>query len=212
MAPSTRSAHLLDQILRAQSHVRVLRVLHELPQGFSVSGREVARRAGVSHPTASSALAKLAADGLVFVRRGLNGDAFELNREHILVEPLTELFDRERQLPHALAGFLREQILAHAGPVSAAFLFGSVVRDGLATASDIDLVVLCPADAFESVRTALDDIADTARRRFGRRLSAMVEAAPAADLHDRRRRRQGVWRRIREEGIQILPDREAIGA
>jgi len=49
----------LDDLFERGSHVRVLRALHELPDGFRTSARELARRASVSHPTASRVLAAL---------------------------------------------------------------------------------------------------------------------------------------------------------
>src|SRR2546425_694151 len=59
----------LDDVLVTRSHLRVLRALDSLPVGVPASGRQVARRAGISHTAASRALAGLAAE----VRRGFGG-------------------------------------------------------------------------------------------------------------------------------------------
>jgi DNA-binding transcriptional ArsR family regulator len=70
----------IDDIFLNRSHVRILRALHHLPEGLPASGREIARRAGVTHPTALRTLAVLVNVGLVTAARSSAGDAYELNR------------------------------------------------------------------------------------------------------------------------------------
>lgn len=195
----------LDDIFRTRSHVRLLRSLDELPEGFPASAREVARRAGVSHPTASNVLASLAAQGLVFARRTPRQDAFELNREHILAEKIAGVFQLERQLRDELVSFLRREIRQDAHPVSEAFLFGSVVRTETAPTSDIDVAVLCSADAADAVIDGMDRVAEAVRRRFGNPLSVIVATKSPRELKDRRRPGHQLWRPILQEGIRLLP-------
>jgi len=203
-----RLDHPLDDVFRTRSHVRILRSLDELPDGFPVSAREIARRAGLSHPTASNVLASLTAQGLVLARRAPRADAFELNREHILAERIAELFRLERRLGDELVSFLRSQIGQQAVPASEAFLFGSVARTETAPTSDIDVAVLCSADATDAVTDAMDRVAEAVRRRFGNPLSVIMATESLDELQDHRRPGHRLWRRILREGIRLLPFRE----
>src|SRR2546428_6465928 len=101
-----RLAYPLDDAFAGRSHVRVLRALDGLPDGLPVSARELARRSRLSHPTASKVLASLASQGIVLARRAPRTDAFELNREHVLVEKLRPIFEWERLLLRELAVFI----------------------------------------------------------------------------------------------------------
>src|SRR5712691_9343580 len=100
----------LDDIFQNRSHVRVLRALVALPEGIDASTREIARRAGVSHPTASTVLENLGRQGLVNVRRRVWADEYELNHEHEVVRRLESLFGWERRLLDALVRFLAREI------------------------------------------------------------------------------------------------------
>ena len=82
----------LNDLFRSRSHVRVLRALDEMPTGLPASTREIARRAGVSHPTAAAVLSSLAEQGIVTLQRLARADLFELNQSHVLVEQLHALY------------------------------------------------------------------------------------------------------------------------
>src|SRR2546428_13310908 len=100
----------LDGVFAGRSHVRVLRALDELPIGLPASARELARRSGLSHPTASSVLAAFTGQGIVLARRGLRGDTFELNRRHRLGEGLHPLFEWDGPLLQGMVTFLAQRI------------------------------------------------------------------------------------------------------
>jgi DNA-binding transcriptional ArsR family regulator len=125
----------LDDVFASRSHVRILRALDELPDGISVSARELARRSGLSHPTASKVLESLGRQGMVVARRAPRADAFELNRRHKLVEKLRPFFEWEQQLFGEFMAFLGRQI-ERTPSISAAYLFGSVVRGEMTPGSD----------------------------------------------------------------------------
>lgn len=198
----------LDQALRGRSHVRVLRALEALPRGFGASAREVARRAGVSHPTASAVLASLRDQGLVAAQRGPHGAAFQLNRDHVLASPLIALFDHERRSHDALVALLREELRRHAVTVRAAYLFGSAAHGELASRSDIDIAVVSPGAEEEEVRRRLEPVADAVRRSFGNELSLVVATSPVEVLRRPGRPGRALWRRIVEEGIPLVRSAE----
>jgi predicted nucleotidyltransferase len=195
----------LDDIFRSPSNVRVLRALHQLPAGLSASAREIARRAGVSHPTASKALASLAEQGVVARTRAPRASAFELRRTHTAVERLTSLFEWEERLRRELIDLLRTEILGRArSSVTAAYLFGSAAKGDMTATSDLDIAVLHTACTTESVTAALQEIGETIQRRFGNRLSFILADRPLEELQESRREGFRLSRRILREGIPIL--------
>lgn len=200
-----RFVNALDDIFAGRSEVRVLRALDELPDGLAVSARELARRSGLSHPTVSSVLAGLIDQGVVQARRGLRGDAFELNRRHALSERLRPLFDWERHLLREFVSFLAGQIRRRAPRVSAAYLFGSAVRGEMRSGSDVDLAVLVlnPADA-DGTSAALVGVAEAVRLRFGNRLDVTIGLSPIDELQRPRRPGHRLWATVAREGIPVV--------
>ncbi len=204
----------LDDLFRSRSHVRVLRTLEQLPDGLTVSAREVARRSGLSHPTALSVLSSLTDQGIVLRRVAPRVDAFELNRQHVLAEKLSVLFHWEGQLRGEFLGFLREEIERRAKAVSAAYLFGSVTRSEMMPASDIDLAVVCSPGQAEEIEGAMGGVADAVRYRFGNRLSVIIGLSPVEQLGQAGRKGHRLWARILKEGIPVLEEEpiHAIGS
>jgi len=187
----------LDDLFLNRSHVRVLRALHRLPQGFVASGRELARRAGVTHPTALKALALLVNIGVVTADRGLAGDVYDLNRNHLLAVHVASLFKTEADIGVELASFLRERLRALTDKVNSATLFGSAVWGESTARSDIDIAVSCNPGDLEEVESALEQLAEAVQHRFGNRLSPLVSSG-------KRKREQGIWKRIENEGVALI--------
>lgn len=194
----------LDAVFETRSHVRVLRALDQLPLGFPVSAREVARRAGVSHPTASTVLGSLRDQGLVVVRRAPRADAFEFNRGHTAAERLRALFEWERGIRDELVAFLREEILRIPDSVSAAILFGSAIREEMTPNSDIDIAVFCEPEKVEAITDGMSGVGEAVRERFGNRLSVVVAPAPLDELLRSGRKGFRLWRQIAREGVPVI--------
>lgn len=198
-----RLDHPLDDLFQGRSHVRVLRALHELPEGFGASGREVARRAGVSHPTALGVLASLVEQGVATVRRAAHADAYALNREHALVRLVAPLFEAERGMRDELLAILAERLAAVRLRIRAAYVFGSAARGEMLPDSDIDLAVVCaPADE-DGVRTALEPVEEEVRRRFGNALNLIIGTRDPAVLGGGRGAGASLWRHVLAEGIPV---------
>jgi DNA-binding transcriptional ArsR family regulator len=195
----------LDATFRSPSDVRVLRALWGLPAGLGVSGREVARRAGISHPAASHALDRLGELGLVITRRALRVDYFHLNAEHVLIRPLELLFEEEAGLRDALVSTIRDELARPPTRVSAAFLFGSVARGDGGPSSDVDLAVVCPAEDAERVQHDTSELAHLVRRRFGARVNAIIGSPSLERLRDPAQPGHQLWDRVAAEGIPLLP-------
>lgn len=193
----------IDDLFLNRSHVRVLRALHHLPEGLPASGREIARRAGVTHPTALRALAVLVEAGLVTAGRSPAGDAHELNRDHFFADQIADLYRAEAGIADELTSFLREELLARTDKVEWATLFGSIVWAGSTPTSDIDLAVSCAhADASE-VEEALSGLSDATRQRFGNHVSPLINTR-------KQRPKSGIWKRIEEDGVPLIRSGKAI--
>lgn len=187
----------LDDIFSNRSHVRVLRALHRLPRGFTASGRDLARRAGIAHPTALRALALLVKIGAVMTDRGLGGDTYTLNHDHLLVAHLATLFDVEATVGEELASFLRERLRVVGPKVQNATLFGSTVGGESTPDSDIDIAVSCSREDLDEVESALREIGEAVRQRYGNRLSPLVDSGA-------RNRKSGIWKQIDRDGIPLI--------
>src|SRR2546429_8005319 len=107
----------LDEIFANASHVRLLRALFAVPYDVGRSGRDLARRAGVSHPRANQVLADLAEQGLVAVQRLPRTDLYRVNRQHALAESLGGLFELEPKLKFELLSLVARELKARRLPV-----------------------------------------------------------------------------------------------
>ena len=197
----------LDDVFATRSHARILRALVRLPEGFPASAREIARRAGVAHPTALRVLASLLDQGVVFLSRAPRADLYRLNSDHVVTEQLVPLFEGETILRAELLALLRDRIEAKAPFVSAAFLFGSAAAESMRPDSDIDLAIVCPRDHAGDVDGAMEPVEDAIRRRFGNRLSVLVGVGSIQTLTKGGRSGARLWRSVVGSGTRVLPER-----
>jgi DNA-binding transcriptional ArsR family regulator len=111
-----------------------------------LTGRQIARlvRRGTS-PSVSAALERLGAQGLVIRQKAGSAHLHTLNREHIAA-PVVELLAGLR--PELLRR-LRQAFTTWAPAPAHASMFGSAARGDGDTESDIDILVVRPADVDE---------------------------------------------------------------
>lgn len=167
-------SHILDSILGPHSKVSVLRVLFS---DAGLTGREVARRAGLSPRAASLALSHLVRIGIVERKTVGGAHQFTVNRERQLVlGALGGLFAEERDLAATIGRQLLE-VLGRGACVSIA-LFGSYARGDAAVDSDLDvLFVLGDSHRIPEARKALEAASGRFSTSFGLRLSPYVIGA-----------------------------------
>ncbi len=201
----------LDDILVSTSHVRVLRALFGLPSGMERSGRDLARRAGVSHPRANQVLADLSEQGLVEVQRLPRTDLYRVNWLHALAEPLGELFELEPKLKFELLALVASELKARHLPVKEARIFGSAARGAMAPRSDVDLALVTSRESLAAVGAAAQEIAEKARERFGTRLNVLVGSPSLEKLSKSRQAGRGVWQAIQREGLDVFAATKAAG-
>jgi DNA-binding transcriptional ArsR family regulator len=192
----------LDDALGALSLVKILRTLVLAPAELNLTGREVARRAGISHPQASRSLRNLAGQGLVVERRFGTYALYEFNRRHILARPLQMLFEFEETVGEELFTFLRRAVADRRSHLRAAVLFGDVVWGRQDRTGDLELAVLCAPDRELDVEAAMVDLGDEVRRRYGNHLRILVESRKRAI--ECARQGQGPWPRIARDGIPMF--------
>src|SRR5438105_3823100 len=162
----------LSDLLGSPSHLTVLRALGRLPAGLERSGRDIARRAGVSQPTAARVLDDLAEHGAVTVRRVPPAKYYALNPEHLLVQAVLEALTVEGSLRDRLLSFVRSEL----EPVGVADvrLFGSAAREQMRPDSDVDLALIAAPGHAAQVLDTSHELAEQVRRRFGVRPSFLV--------------------------------------
>lgn len=197
-----RIDHALDDVLETGGHVRILRAAVGLPHGFSASARDLARRAGVAHTTASRVLRALARHRIVEVQRAGRADLYRLSDRHLLAPEIRALFAAEVKIRQDLLDHLARQLAQRAGPLKAAYVFGSVGRQGAGRDSDVDLGIVAPRRAERDLESTLAALSDEVRERFGTELNVIVDRGDS-------KRRAPIWRTIEREGVQILPRRSA---
>ena len=200
----------LDDIFASGSHVRLLRALFSLPSDTGTSGRDLARRAEVSHPRANQVLADLAEQGVVVVQRLPRTDLYRANRSHALADPLSKLFELEPKLKFELFSLVARELKARRLPVTEARIFGSATRGAMTRRSDVDLALVTSRESVEAVEAAAQEIAETARERFGTRLNVLVGSPSLESLSKSRQTRRAVWQAIEREGIDVLAASEAV--
>src|SRR5205085_10088257 len=198
----------LDDIFANASHVRLLRALFALPDDVGTSGRDLARRARISHPRANQVLAELAAQGLVAVQRLPRMGLYRINRRHALAERLRELFELEPKLKSELLSLVARELKARHLPVKEARIFGSAARGAMAATSDVDLALVTARESVAAVEVAAQEIAATARERFGTRLNVLV-GSPSLEKLTKGHARHGIWQTIEREGIDVLAPSKA---
>ncbi|HSP08558.1 MAG TPA: nucleotidyltransferase domain-containing protein [Candidatus Dormibacteraeota bacterium] len=201
----------LNDTFASASHVRLLRALFSLPSDMGASGRDLARRAGVSHPRANQVLAGLAEQGVVAVQRLPRTDLYRVNGHHALAESLRKLFDLEPRLRFQLLALVAGELKGRRLPVKEARIFGSAARGEMKPTSDVDLALVTSRENVAGVEAAAQEIAEKARERFGTRLNVLVGSPSLGRLSKSRQTRQGAWQAIEREGIDVFAAPHATG-
>jgi predicted nucleotidyltransferase len=194
----------LDDVFASASHVRLLRALFGLPSGMGRSGRDLARRAGVSHPRANQVLADLSDQGLAQVQRLPRTDLYSVNRHHALAKALGELFELEPKLKFDLLSLVASELKVRHLPVKEARIFGSAARGAMAPGSDVDLALVTSRESVAAVEAAAQEIAEQARERFGTRLNVLVGSPSLERLSTSRQAGHGVWQAIERDGLDVF--------
>ena len=128
----------MQKIFNAPSHVSILRVLNQLTQG--ISGRELARRAGINDRTCRLSLQRLEQLNLVVNLGTGKTKLFKLNRKHYFNQyALSSLFTKEYEYLPALIEKLKEELSKNC---VWACIYGSVAQNTDYETSDLDVLIV----------------------------------------------------------------------
>jgi len=131
-------ARPLDAVLSAPSRVAVLRAMARAKS--PLSGRALARLAGINHQGAAVALAALAKIGLVERRPAGRSDQWRLDRRRwLMTELLLPLFEREAEHAEAVADAVKKGLR---GKAAAVLLAGAAAKGRLEPGLALELVVV----------------------------------------------------------------------
>ncbi len=130
----------LNEIFSAYSNIVVIRELRHTRNGFS--GREVAKRGGLSAPAAINALSHLESLKIINRRIGGRDHLFTLNFSNYFVKKvLLPVLDAESQYYDLIVTELKKILSKEAISV---ILYGSVARKEETVKSDFDICIVVP--------------------------------------------------------------------
>jgi predicted nucleotidyltransferase len=164
------------------------------------SGRELARRAGRSNTGVQHVLDRLVEHGLVNREEVGRTFLYELNRDHLLAPTVEQMAGVRAELVRRL----RDAIDAWEVPPVHASLFGSAARGDGDASSDIDLLVVRPADVDPDDahwRGQVDRLADLVRRWTGN--NAGIAEVSEGDLPRLRKDRPPVVEGVSEDAVDL---------
>ena len=177
---------------------RVLSVLAETTTDLNL--RTIARLAGVSAAQASRVLPNLVELGIVERREVPPSSLFRLVREHVAAGPLLSL---ARMRDAMIEEMGRVAVDLPVAPVSV-IVFGSFARGEADVQSDIDTVLVRPADLDESDEAwsaSVEQWRAMVRRVSGNPVEVLEAGSDeiAAHLNSKRQ----IWRDIRRDGLVV---------
>jgi predicted nucleotidyltransferase len=185
----------LDDLLSSKAKVAILRAICHA--NAPLSGREIARRAGVWSSAASKALGQLAASGILSCRDHGRAKTYELDNTDVpLVAKLRELFRAEAD---RYRGFVAD-VVRDVAEALTVVLFGSEARSEARPGSDTDVLIVIEQKDETLEERVLDRCLDIAMR-HGIALSWHV-----ADLHDLREWEatgDPFWRNVTQDGVRL---------
>ncbi|HEX4048447.1 MAG TPA: hypothetical protein VH309_11460 [Elusimicrobiota bacterium] len=163
-------ARPLDAIFGSASRLAALRALAGARE--SMSGRQVARRAGINHQAAALALKDLEKAGVVQRREASRAILWRLDRRRFLVdEALLSLFEAEVRHADEIAGAIKNGLDRKADAV---ILVGDAAKGALAPGAPLELWVLCEAGRRRALNEALRPLARRLEERFALVLAVSV--------------------------------------
>ena len=197
-----KASHLrypLDRLFSRASHMAILRVLQDNREGMS--GRAIAREAGINHQACALALRHL--EGLGLLQRQGQGrtQLLRLNFDNYLVKELIlPLLKKERDfqdhMRQDIAKAFRDKTLAIT-------VFGSVARGQDIPGSDIDVLIVSEGSDKNQVLEKATGYSAEFKRKYGLRLSPIVMTPREA--RKRVKSSEPLFKNILSEGIDLLP-------
>ena len=177
-------ARPLDAVLSAPSRLAVLRALVRVKT--PLSGRALARIAGINHQAAAMALGALEGLGLVERRPAGRSDQWRLDRRRWLMsELLLPLFAREAEHADAVVAAIKKSLR---GKGAAVLLGGPTAKGRLEPGRPVELIVVEGAMGRRTLSEAIRGLTALMKEQWSLRLEVRVltrrEAVRAVALED----------------------------
>ncbi|MFA6316502.1 MAG: nucleotidyltransferase domain-containing protein [Elusimicrobiota bacterium] len=192
-----------EPLLHEDARSRVLRFLWRSRAEWS--GREIARKVGLSAPSCHEALKKLESRGLLLLRRVSNVHLYQINPENYLVRDVfARQFEAEAAMPKQVAAAVKKALVDPSEPsIIAIVLFGSMARGTERLGSDLDLlVVLSSNERLKALDLRIDRLRDLLFRRFSVPLSPYIQTLP--ELRRKHHQKLPLVREILKDGLTIF--------
>ncbi len=186
-------------LLHEDAKARVLRFLWSSRAEWS--GREIARRVGLSAPACHATLKRLDARGLVHLRRVSNVHLYKINPESYLIHDVFgPFFEAEAAMPQRMEAAITKALKPE---VVSLVLFGSMARGTrIGAGSDLDLLVVLPSTgSLKDLEPKLERLKDALFRRFHVPLSPYIQTLP--ELRRKHHRKLPLIGEILKEGRTI---------
>ena len=140
----------LERVLGSKTKVNIISVLVNSPEQRFNEGR-LADKAGVSASEVNRQIKDLVSIGLVNLTRIGRSKLYDINTDHFLYKPLSQLFRSLSSVYLDIANKIRDYIIS-LGEVEAIILIGSLTTDSIRqdyvnNPSDIDLAVIIEDDS-----------------------------------------------------------------
>jgi predicted nucleotidyltransferase/biotin operon repressor len=164
------------------------------------SGREIARRTGRSKTGVQHVLERLVDHGIVERLSTGNAQLYSLNRDHLLAGAVGQMANAHTELILRL----RDAIGSWVIPAVHVSLFGSAARGDGNTRSDIDLMIVAPANLdpeSDSWRAQIDALAENIHRWTGN--NAGIVEISKSDLPRLAEEEPPILTELRRDAIDI---------
>jgi predicted nucleotidyltransferase len=197
--------HPLSSVFAVSSHLAILRALQDNREGLS--GRAIAREAGINHQACAVALRKLEAIGVVKRQGADRTQLIRLNFDNYLVRDLIlPLLRKERELLATMRKDIAEHFKQDALAIS---MFGSVARGEDAPGSDVDVLMVVKASKHkkEKLLQTADTYGANFLGRYGVQFSPLI--MHSGELRERWKQGDSFLKNVLAEGVDLLPTRVA---
>ena len=191
-----RFHHFIKDALKDTAHMACLKQLKNQP---GLSGRELAKLAGVSQFKIRGVLDHLTHHGFLKKRIVGRSHLYDLNRRHFLIEKITPLLEVEENFFSLVGSWTLNRLSPR--PLSV-ILFGSVAREEERPDSDVDLLlVFKKIDSEEKLLDKIQDRLSDSLEYFGNRFAPVL--ATTKDFQKAIKGRDPLFLGILKEGLVI---------
>jgi predicted nucleotidyltransferase len=188
--------------IHENAQTRVLRFLWNSRAEWS--GREIARKVGLSAPACHETLKKLDARGLVEFRRVSNVHLYKINPENYLVQNVfARQFEAEAAMPKQIAAMVRRSLVdAPKSNIISIVIFGSMARGTTQLGSDLDILIVLPAkEGLKALEPRVERLSALLFKRFSVPLSPYIQAM--SELRRKYNRKLPLIQEILKDGLTI---------